>query len=89
MVLGHEDRGMHLSCWFPRVISVWVALPVDKILESVCTSMKTVINNVLYFILRFSSDKVRWWPRVVGAIGLAFVIGGQKGGMEDIMNGPG
>ena len=51
--------------------------------------MEAVINNTLYLIFCFSSDKVRWWSHVVGAMGLVFVIRGQEGGMEDVMDGPG
>ena len=54
-----------------------------------CTSLEAVIDDTFYFIFRFSSDKVRQWPRVVGAMGLVFMIGGQEGGMEDVMDGPG
>ena len=78
VILSHESWGVYLSCWLPRVISIWVALPVDEVLEGTCSSVESVINDTFYFIFRFSSDKVRWWPRVVGAISLVFVIRGQE-----------
>ena len=51
--------------------------------------MEVVINDVFYFVLHFSGDQVRRWSRVVGAVGLVFMIGSQQRGMEDIIDGPG
>ena len=78
MILSHESWSVYLSCWLPRVVGIWVALPVDEILEGACSSVESVINNTLYLVFRFSSDKVRWWPCVVGAMGLVFMIRGQE-----------
>ena len=78
MIFSHESWSVYLSCWLPRVVSIWVALPVDEILEGACLSVESVINNTLYLVFCFSSDKVRWWPRVVGAMGLVFMIRGQE-----------
>ena len=89
MVPSHESWGVYLSCWLPRVISIRVALPVNKILEGACSPVESVINDTFYFVFCFSRDKVRWWSRVVGAMGLVFMIRGQERGMEDVMNGPG
>ena len=78
MILSHESWSVYLSCWLPRVISIWVAFPVNEILEGTFSSVESVINDTFYFVFRFSSDKVRWWSRVVGAMGLVFVIRGQE-----------
>ena len=78
MILSHESWSVYLSCRLPRVIGIWVALPVNEILEGTCSSVESVINDAFHFVFRFSSDKVRWWPRVVGAMGLVFVIRGQE-----------
>ena len=78
MILSHESWSVYLSCWLPRVISIWVALPVNEILKGTRSSVESVINDTFYFIFRLSSDKVRRWPRVVGAMGLVFVIRGQE-----------
>jgi hypothetical protein len=51
--------------------------------------MEAVINDVLDFVLRFSFYEVRGWPRVVGAMGRVFVIGGEQRGVEDVMYCPG
>jgi hypothetical protein len=50
----------------------------NEVLKGACTSVEAVINDILYFILRFSGDKVRRWPRVIGAMGLVFTIRGQE-----------
>ena len=89
MILSYESWSVYLSCWFPRVIRIWVAFPMDEILEGSFSSVEPVINDVFYFVFRFSSDKVRWRPRVVGAMGLVFMIRGQERGVEDVMDGPG
>ena len=78
MILSHESWSVYLFCWLPRVIGIWVALPVNEVLKGACSSVESVINDVFHFVLRFSSDKVRWWPRVVGAMGLVFMIRGQE-----------
>ena len=61
----------------------------NEVLEGACTSVEAVINDTLHLILRFSGDKVRRWPRVVGAMGLVFTIRGQERGVKDVMDGPG
>ena len=50
----------------------------NEVLKGACTSVEAVINDILYFILRFSGDKVRRWSRVIGAMGLVFAIRGQE-----------
>ena len=50
----------------------------NEVLKGACTSVEAVINDTLYFIFRFSGDKVRRWPRVIGAMGLVFTIRGQE-----------
>ena len=50
----------------------------DEVLKGMCSSMEAVINDTLYFVFRFSSNKVRWRPHVVGAMDLVFTIRGQE-----------
>ena len=50
----------------------------NEVLKGACASMEVVINDTLHFVLRFSGDKVRRWPRVIGAMGLIFTIRGQE-----------
>ena len=49
----------------------------------------TVINDGLDLVFFSVFDKVRRWPRVVGPVFYGFTIRGQKGCVEDVMNGPG
>ena len=51
--------------------------------------MKAVINNVLDLVFCFSCHQFRGRPCVIRPMSLVFVITGQQGGMEDVMNGPG
>jgi hypothetical protein len=77
VILSNQGRCVHLVSGFPRVIGVRVTLPMDQVLEGSCSSVEAVINDVLDFVLRFSFYEVRGWPRVVGAMGRVFVIGGE------------
>ena len=77
-----------VSC-FPRVVCIGVAFPLDKILELSFTSEVTVINDSLDLIFFGVLDKVRRWPCVVGPMFYSFVIRGQEGCVEDVMDGPG
>ena len=49
----------------------------------------SVINDGLNFVFFGVFDKVRRWPRVVGPVFYGFVIRGQEGCVEDVMDGPG
>ena len=53
------------------------------------TSEVTVINDGLDFVLFGVFDKVRRWPRVVVPVFYGFVIRGQEGCVEHVMDGPG
>jgi hypothetical protein len=61
----------------------------DEVLEVVFSPMISVINNALDLVFLLSCDKVRRWPRVIWSVRRGFVIRGQQGGMEDVVNGPG
>ena len=80
---------VYMVCCFPRVVCIGVPFPLDKILELSFTSEVMVINDGLDFIFLGVFDKVRRWPRVVRPVFGGFMIGGQEGCMEDVMNGPG
>ena len=77
-----------ISC-FPCVVCIGIALPLDKILKLSFTSEVTVINDSFDLVFFGVFDKVRRWPRVVGPVFCGFTIRGQKGCVEDVMNGPG
>ena len=61
----------------------------DEVLEGSCLPMEAVINDVFNLVLHFSCHEVRWLSCVVGPVGHIFMIRGQQGGMEDVMDGPG
>jgi hypothetical protein len=77
VILSNQGRRVYLISRFPWVVRVWIALPVDEVLEGSCTSMEAVINNVLDFIFRFSFYEVRGWSRVVRPVDGVLVIGGE------------
>jgi len=67
---------MDLISWFPGIICFRVSYPLDKILESSSPPGAPMINDSFDFIFFLSFDKVRRWPRVVGAMCARFAIGG-------------
>ena len=73
----------------PRVVCIWISLPLDKILELSFTSKMTVINDGLDLVFFGVFDKVRRWSRVVVPVFYGFAIRGQEGCVEHVMNGPG
>src|SRR5579863_700089 len=82
MISLHEVWGMYLVSWLPGVIAFRVALPFEEILELFSPSMMSVAPYLLHFIFRFSQDKVRWWPGIVGSVRVRFDVWGEQAGME-------
>ena len=76
MVLFGEIWSMDLVSWFPCVVAVGVSDPFDKVLEVLITSMISMIDDLFYFILFFSVDKVRWWSGEVRAVCSCFMVWG-------------
>jgi hypothetical protein len=66
---------MHLVSWLPCVVGVWVSLPLDEVLERPRPPVMSVVEYGLDLVLFFSADKVRQWPREVGAMRGRFAIG--------------
>ena len=60
---------------FPHIVTFGVSFPFDEILELLRPSVTSVIQDVFYFILFFSTDKVRWGSGEVWSEGWRFVIG--------------
>ena len=77
-----------ISC-FPRVVCIWISFPLDQILKLPFTSKVMVINDGLDFVFFGVFDKVRRWPRVVVPVFHSFVIRGQEGRVEYVIDGPG
>ena len=89
MIPRDQFWGENLFRWFPRIVCVWVPLPLDQILKSPIPPVITVIRNGLHLELLFSVDKVRGWPRVVGPVLIGLLIRGQQTCVEYVMDGPG
>jgi hypothetical protein len=47
--------------WFPGIITLQIALPLDKVLQLFLSPLTLVALNGLDFILFFVIDKVRQW----------------------------
>ena len=88
MILLKEIWGIHLVSLFPGVVTFRVALPLYEILEHSGVSVVLVISDLLYFILFFIIDQVRWGTGVVWTVGACFNIWSKKGCIEDWMNHP-
>jgi len=86
----HFDELWHVDVlyWFPGVIGVWVALPLYKILELAPTPMEPLIHDGLHLELLLSSNQLGRRSGEVGSIRSRFLISGQQGHMENIMDTP-
>ena len=89
MVLGNKLGRKYLVRGFPCVVRFWIPLPFDEILKLLHLPEMAVTPDLFYFEFCFAFDHVRRGPHVVGSMFHCFVIRGQQGGMEDVMNGPG
>ena len=56
MIEFDELWGVYLISWFPGVVTFGVPFPFNQILESFGSSMTSVVNNSLHFILLFAID---------------------------------
>jgi hypothetical protein len=77
MVVGFEKIwGVNLRDWFPGVVTFWVSLPFDEILQSSRPPMASVADDALNFKLLFTINQIRRWAREVWSVGGRFLIGG-------------
>ena len=77
MIGFYEVWGVYLVSWFPSVIALWVALPLEEILKLFSSTMTSVASYLLHFVFRFARDKVRWWSGVVGSMGVCLDVWGK------------
>jgi hypothetical protein len=89
VVLFNQHGGVYLGGRFPCVVRVWVSLPFEEILQSLPSSVETVINDGLDFVLVFTLDQFGGWLDVVGAVLWSLAIGGEEAGVEHVMDLPG
>jgi hypothetical protein len=83
-----QFQGEHLFLRLPRIVSRGISLPLDEVLEFAPFSKEAMSHDSLHFELLFSVDHFGRWAAIIGAVLFCFVIGGEKGGMEDVMDGP-
>ena len=72
----NELWGVDLISWFPSVISFWIPLPFDQVLEGSRLPRMSVINDLLDLVFFFSFDKVWGWSGIVWSMGCHFAIRG-------------
>ena len=80
---------MEIGCGLPCVIAVGVALPFDQVLELPAASVVPVMCDAFHFVFFCAFDHVWRGLCIVWSMRSCFVIGGEQGCVEDIMDGPG
>jgi hypothetical protein len=80
---------MHLSCWFPRVVRMWVSLPLEEILQGFLSPVEAVINDGLDLILVFSLDQFGGWSDIVRSVLRSLVVCREETGVEHVVDLPG
>jgi hypothetical protein len=88
LVLFYQLWGLDMVSWFPGVITFWVALPLDKVLQLFLPPLTSVASDGLDLVLFFVVDKVRWGSREVFSVFFCLYVRGQEGGMEYGVDGP-
>jgi hypothetical protein len=76
VIFSYQQRSLDVIDGLPHIVALWVSLPLDQVLE--LASITSVGSNCLDFILFFTLDHVRWWPRVVLAMFHGFDIRHKK-----------
>jgi len=71
MVCLNESIHMEILDWFPRIVTVWVPLPFDEVLESTHLTEEAVIDDGLDFIFRVFVNEV--W----GRLGVVWTVHGS------------
>jgi hypothetical protein len=89
VVFFDQHGGVYLGGRFPCVVCVWISLPFEEILQGLPSSVETVINDGLDFVLVFTLDQFGWWLDVVGAVLWGFTIWGEEAGVEHVVDLPG
>jgi len=75
--------------WFPRVVTVWVPLPFDQVLEPMHLTKESVINDGLDFVFRVFVNEVRRRVRVIWSMCGSLSEQDQQRGMKYVMDPPG
>jgi hypothetical protein len=80
---------VYLVGWFPRVVRVWVSLPLEEILQGFSSPVEVVINDSLDLVLVFTFDQFGGWFDVIGSVLWGFMIRCEKAGVEHVVDFPG
>jgi hypothetical protein len=67
---------MYVRRRLPRIVTVWVAFPLDQVLKLTLTPSVSVIDDGFHLVFLLTLDEIRWWAREVGTVGLRFDVGG-------------
>jgi hypothetical protein len=86
MKAGYQLFGINVVEGFPTVMCFREPFPSNQILQLVMPS--SCAQNLFYFPFGLAIDKVRGWFLKVRAMDSGFVIGGEKGSVEYVMNLP-
>ena len=89
MICLNQDVRVEVLDWLPRVVTVWVPLPFDEILESTHLTKEAVIDNGLDLILRVLIHEVRGRSGIVWPVRGSFSERSQQRGVKDVMDSPG
>ena len=89
MVRLHQDVCVEVLDRLPRVVTVWVPLPFDEILESTHLTEEVVIDDGLDLILRVFIHEVWGRSGVVWPMCRSLSEQSQQQGVEDVMDPPG
>jgi len=79
MVIGF-DQCVHMEIlnWLPRIVTVWVPLPFDQILESTHLTKESMVDDGLDLVLRVFINEVRGRTRVIWSVHGSFSKWGQQ-----------
>jgi hypothetical protein len=89
VVLFDQCGGVYLGGRFPRVVCVWISLPLEEVLQALPFPVEAVINDGLDFVLVFTLDQFGGWFDVIGAMLRGLVIRGKEAGVEHVVDLPG
>ena len=88
MVCLDQGLGVHMFYRFPRIVTVWVPLPLDQVLESAPLPKEAMIYDGFDFVFRVLVYKIWGWSGVIGSVSSGLPKRSQQRGVEDVMNSP-
>src|SRR6266851_8918896 len=88
LVLLYQPGSLYVVYWFPGVIALRIALPLDEILQLFFLPMMSVAPDGLDLVLFSVVDKVQRGPQIVLSVFFCLHIGGKEGCVEDGVYGP-